>query len=140
MKHKLYSPIRVILCIVLLMGASVMAVTEDEAQKMLQAMPSKPIVQPAAERTMLVFSLCEGYEHGCIPYWEKALDIMSEKAGAFKVIHSKDMSIFTAESLKQFDVICFNNTTGLVPDADPEPGVLSHIHLALPILIQLNMD
>ena len=48
-----------------------------------------------------------------IPYWAKAMDIMSEKTGAFKVVHGKDMSVFTTESLKQFDVICFNNTTGL---------------------------
>ncbi|MBM4104002.1 MAG: ThuA domain-containing protein, partial [Planctomycetes bacterium] len=64
-------------------------------------------MKPEKSRTMLVFSLCNGFKHGSIPYWKQALDIMGEKTGAFKVVHSDDMGIFTPDALKQFDVICF---------------------------------
>lgn len=94
---------------------------------MEDAMPTKPVVQPGAERTMLVFSLCKGYEHDSIPYWIKVLSIMAEKTGAFKVVHSTEMSVFTEESLKQFDVICFNNTTGLEPDADQQKAIMDFV-------------
>lgn len=52
---------------------------------------------------------------------------MSEKTGAFKVVHSTDMSVFTAESLKQFDAICFNNTTKLVPDEAQQKAILDFV-------------
>lgn len=101
--------------------------SEEEIQKMRQAMPESPVVQPAQPRTMLVFSLCNGFKHSSIPYWAKALDIMSEKTGAFKVVHSTDMSVFTKDSLKQFDVICFNNTTHLKPDASQQEAIMDFI-------------
>lgn len=122
-----HNPVKSILLCVLLTASVVFAVTDEEAQKIQQAMPDKPVVQPVKQRTMLVFSLCNGFKHSSIPYWMKALDVMSEKTGAFKVVHSDDMNIFTPESLKQFDVICFNNTTGLVPDENQQKAILHFI-------------
>ena len=112
---------------ILLIAGCVMAVTDSEVQQIQQAMPSKPVVEPAQQRTMLVFSLCKGFKHSSIPYWSKALDIMSEKTGAFRVVHSTDMNIFTPESLKQFDAICFNNTTKLTPDESQQKAILDFI-------------
>ncbi|MHC4551343.1 MAG: ThuA domain-containing protein [Planctomycetota bacterium] len=111
----------------LALSAGLFAVTAEEIEKMQSAMPSQPVVQPAQPRIMLVFSLCKGFKHDSIPYWEKALDVMSEKTGAFKVVHSKDMSVFTKESLKAYDVICFNNTTMLVPDTAQQQAILDFI-------------
>ena len=98
---------------VLLPAMSVLAVTEDEVAKMRAAMPEKAVVKPERPRVMLVFSLCQGFKHSSIPYWAKALDVMAEKTGAFTVEHSVDMAVFAPETLRRFDVICFNNTTGL---------------------------
>jgi hypothetical protein len=108
-------------------SAALFGVTDQEIANIRSAMPDKAVVQPAQSRTMLVFSLCNGFKHGCIPYWKKALDIMSEKTGAFKVVHSDDMGIFTKDSLKQFDVICFNNTTKLVPDPAQQKAIMDFI-------------
>lgn len=115
-----------------LLGMAVMsilsyAVTEREVQQMTDAMPAAPVVKPAQERTMLVFSLCNGFKHSSIPYWAKALDIMSEKTGAFKVVHSIDMSVFNPDTLKQYDAICFNNTTKLTPDATQQKAILDFV-------------
>ena len=81
MKSKLPFSIKSVTCIVLLTAASVMAVTDTEIQNMRQAMPTKPVVKAAQPRTMLVFSLCKGFKHSSIPYWAKALDVMSETTG-----------------------------------------------------------
>jgi type 1 glutamine amidotransferase len=119
--------IKVMLLSILLMTVDVFAIPEQDIQKIQQAMPTQPVVEPETQRTMLVFSLCNGFKHGCIPYWSKALDVMSEKTGAFKVVHSTDMSIFSPESLKQFDVICFNNTTHLLPDGSQQKAIMDFI-------------
>lgn len=112
---------------VLLITACVFAIPEQDIQKIRQAMPDKPVIQPAKSRTMLVFSLCKGFKHGSIPHWMKALDIMGEKTGAFSTVHSTDMSIFSPEQLKKFDVICLNNTTGLVPDKAQQQAIMNFI-------------
>jgi hypothetical protein len=122
-----HNPVTTLLFWVLLAASCVFAVTDQEVEKIQEAMPAKPVVQPASPRTMLVFSLCNGYPHSSIPYWKKALDVMGEKTGAFKVVLSEDMSVFTPASLKQFDVICFNNTTGLVPDENQQQAIMQFI-------------
>jgi hypothetical protein len=114
-------------CFVLLLSTFAFAITDDELGQMRNNMPDSPVVKPVWKRTMLVFSLCNGFKHKSIPYWKQALEIMGEKAGAFKVVHSDDMNVFTAESLKQFDVICFNNTTNLTPDEAQQKAIMDFI-------------
>jgi hypothetical protein len=80
---------------------------------MEQAMPAKPTRPPEKPRKILVFNLCNGFKHSSIPYWDKALEIMGKKTGAFQVEISNDMSAFDAENLAKFDAVCLNNTTGL---------------------------
>ena len=108
-----------LLTVVLPMAA--IAVTDEEITKINAAMPNKPVVSPQRPRTMLVFNLSQGFKHSSIPYWARTLDIMAEKTGAFKVVHSEDKSVFASDTLAQFDAICFNNTTGLTfTDAQKE--------------------
>jgi len=122
----LLKKIIVCFCMIGIAGCA-FAVNDSEIAKMSAAMPEKATVQPKTPRKMLVFSLCKGFRHGSIPYWEKALSVMGEKTGAFTVVHSKDMNVFTAENLKQYDAICFNNTTRLVPDAAQQKAIMDFI-------------
>lgn len=85
----------------------------EELQKIIDAMPSRATVAPKRPRKLLVFNLCKGFVHSSIPYGAKALEVMGKKTGAFEVVQSKDMSVFRPENLKQFDAVCFNNTTRL---------------------------
>ncbi len=95
---------------------------KEEIQQITAAMPTKPIVAPKTPRKMLIFWRCEGYFHQSIPVANKALDIMGEKTGAFTVTKvTDDYSVFTKESLRQFDVICLNNTTHLKFDPKKTP-------------------
>jgi type 1 glutamine amidotransferase len=111
----------------LILASPARAVTDDEIRKIEQAMPAAGAVEPAQPRTLLVFSLSNGFKHSSIPYWQKTLEIMAAKTGAFKVVQSSDMAVFDAESLKAFDAICFNNTTKLVPDQARQKAILDFI-------------
>jgi hypothetical protein len=98
-------------------------VTEEEIAKITAAMPDKAVAKPAQPRKMLVFWRCETFFHTVIPVANEALKIMGEKTGAFQVTAvTDDYSVFTAETLKQFDIVCLNNTTSLKfdPQATPE--------------------
>ncbi len=94
----------------------------DEIQKIEAAMPTKAAVQPAKPRKLLVLDQVTGFYHDCIPYWNKALEVMGEKTGAFSVTFAHDVSALSAKSLEDFDAICFNNTVSLplCPDRTPE--------------------
>jgi type 1 glutamine amidotransferase len=96
----------------------------EEIAKIEAAMPAKAIVQPAKPRKVLVIDLLgpNAYYHDSIPYWDKALEIMAQKTGAFSVTFGRDPNAFKAENLKQFDAICLNNTVSLPlsPDKTPE--------------------
>ncbi len=107
--------IAVVLCGIM-MGFSrpANAVTQDEVSKITAAMPDKPVVAPARQRAVLVFSRCDGFKHSSIPYWVKVLEIMSAKTGAFKADFSDDMAVFTEQNLQKYDAVCLNNTTKLV--------------------------
>ncbi len=100
-------------CLPLLTSISRAEVSAEELQKIEQAASAKATVQPAKPRKLLVFNLCNGYRHSSIPYWDKALEIMGRKTGAWSVVISSDMNEFRPENLNQFDAVCFNNTTKL---------------------------
>ena len=93
--------------------ARLYAVSPQEIEKIESAAPAKAAVTPKQPRRLLVFNLCKGYKHSSIPYWDKALQIIGQKTGAYEVQHSNDMSVFNPQGLNQFDAVCFNNTTRL---------------------------
>ncbi|MCF7975069.1 MAG: ThuA domain-containing protein [Phycisphaerae bacterium] len=105
----------------------VLAVTEQEVAKMQEASPSVCPVPPQAGRHLLVFNRCDGFKHSSIPYWDKALEIMSQKSGAFTVSFSSDMSVFDTVRLKAYDAICLNNTTGLTFTDTQKRALLSFV-------------
>ncbi len=94
----------------------------EEIAKITAAMPTQAVVAPEKPRKMLVFWRCETFFHTVIPVANEALKIMGEKTGAFQVTAvTNDYSVFTADTLKQFDVICLNNTTSLKFDPKTMP-------------------
>lgn len=85
-------------------------ITNDELHKIRKAVPKKAAVKPAKPRRLLVFNRAKGLVHASIPYTTKAFRLMAENTGAFEVVVSEDMSIFSPEGLEPFDAICFNNS------------------------------
>jgi type 1 glutamine amidotransferase len=96
--------------------------TDEEIAKIKAAMPDKAVIKPEKPRKMLVFWRCETFFHTVVPVANEALKIMGQKTGAFEVTAvTDDYSVFTPETLAQFDVICLNNTTSLKFDPEKTP-------------------
>lgn len=93
-------------------------VTPEEAKKIEAAVPSQATAKPLKPRKLLVFSLVKG-NHTAIPYGAKALDLMSDKTGAFEVVHTTDPNMLKARNLAPFDAVCFNNANRLRCFDDP---------------------
>ena len=62
------------------------------------------------DKKVLVFTKTNGYRHESI---EKGVEVINKLGleNGFKVIHSENSDIFTTESLKEFDLVIFLNTT-----------------------------
>ena len=88
-------------------------VTAGEVQKIEQACPAKAKAAPAKPRKILVFWLCKGFFHECIPVANKAIETIGKKTGAFEIVTSDDMNMFDTKKLSGFDAVLFNNTTKL---------------------------
>jgi type 1 glutamine amidotransferase len=84
--------------------------TEEHLQKIFNAAPDKPSVEPKKERTVLVFSRSWGYKHKVIPYGKKAFELIGSKSGAYNAVVSDDASLFEPHKLSKFDAVVFNNT------------------------------
>ncbi|MFQ5806314.1 MAG: family 16 glycoside hydrolase [Phycisphaerae bacterium] len=102
--------------------------TREQIEKMKAAAPAKATVRPHAPRKLLVFTLCKGFRHSSVECGAKALEIMGEKTGAYQAVVSDDLSMFAAEQLRQFDAVCFGNTTGeLFDDAKLKKSFLAWV-------------
>ncbi|MBT8044869.1 MAG: ThuA domain-containing protein, partial [Verrucomicrobiae bacterium] len=82
--------------------------------KIKQLAPAQPRVQPKAPRKVLMCSLATGYCHDVIPHVKVVVNTLAA-TGAFEVVHSNDVDLFDAASLKQFDAIILNNTCSKNP-------------------------
>lgn len=86
--------------------------TLEELHKIRTAAPQKPPAKPAQPRKLLVFTACKGFRHSSIPYATTALKVLGKQTDAFTVVESDDPNVFQPDRLRQFDAVCFNNTTG----------------------------
>ena len=94
------------------------AVPETEVQKIQAALPDKAQVAPPKPRKLLVFYRTDGYPHSSIPDWNKMLELLGEKTGAYQAILSQSYDDLQPGRLKEFNAVFFNNTCGM---ATPEP-------------------
>jgi type 1 glutamine amidotransferase len=88
-------------------------VSDEITAKIEAAAPEKATAKPAKARKILVFWLCKGWYHECIPVANKAIEVMGKKTGAYDVVFSDDMNMFDTKKLAEFDAVLFNNTTHL---------------------------
>jgi len=89
-----------------------MDVKADQIEKVKAALPAAPTVKPKKARKLLIFSLCKGFVHGSIPIGAKAIELMGAKTGAYTSVSTLDPEVFRPQTLRQFDAVVFNNTTG----------------------------
>jgi len=84
---------------------------EDRGVAIGKALGGLDVKTPAKPRKMLVFSLTRGFKHKSIPTGNLMMQLMAEKTETFDVVVSNDLSNFEPEKIKDFDAICFLNTT-----------------------------
>jgi hypothetical protein len=88
--------------------------SDEEIQRIENALPDAAAAKPAKPRKVLIFWRCEGFFHGDgIAAGNKAFELMGEKTGAYTTVTSDDMSMFDPDKLNEFDAVIFNNTTNL---------------------------
>jgi hypothetical protein len=88
------------------------AQTPEQLEQVRAALPAQARVAPTAARKLLIFNLCKGWEHDAIGIGAAALTMLGDTTGAYTSVVSNDIAVFEPENLKQFDAVCFNNTTG----------------------------
>lgn len=94
-------------------GVCAEKLSDDEVTALIrEALPSKAPAAPKKPRTVLLFTLTRGYRHACIPVGVKALTMLGEQTGAYKVVHSEDIAMFEPESLSKFDAVILFQTIG----------------------------
>jgi len=83
--------------------------TKQWIAKIRQLAPAKPTVEPKAPRRVLLFSVATGYYHHVIPHVDAVVKVLSEKSGAFEVLQSNDIAMFSPGKIKDFDAVILNN-------------------------------
>ena len=80
--------------------------------EVVKAMPSiKTLAKPGKERKILVLSKVAGWYHSSIETGKTCFQEMGKSTGAFTADVNDDPAFYTAENLKKYDAILFNNTT-----------------------------
>ncbi|HEY5911440.1 MAG TPA: ThuA domain-containing protein [Verrucomicrobiae bacterium] len=112
---------RLVLLALLSVGSNLLGaegIPASQARQILEAGPAKPQVMPQKPRRVLIWNtpahLMEKDPHKgyCIPYGSAALEALGKKSGAFEPVVSDDLSVYLPESLKRFDAIVMNNSSG----------------------------
>ena len=91
---------------------------DSEVAKIRAALPDKAPAVPAKPRKVLVFYRTDNYPHASIPHWNKCVELLGEKTGAYVVTLSQSYADLTTANLRQYDAIFFNNTCRM---STPEP-------------------
>lgn len=68
---------------------------------------------------LLYMTLCKGYKHESVPLSKEIVKEIGEKSGVFETTVTEDVADFSAENLKNYDVVMFN-TTGELPMTDEQ--------------------
>ena len=94
-------------------GNSAPTVGAAERRQIEEAVPGKAAAKPAKVRQLLVLDANIGRRgHPSIPFANLALELMGKRTGAYEATFSNDPAMLTAEKLRTFDAVYFNNTIG----------------------------
>jgi type 1 glutamine amidotransferase len=72
-----------------------------------------------AKHKVLYLTHSAGFKHDVLPVSEEIMKEMGERTGAFEVTATKDCSLISRDSLKQYDAVVFY-TTGELPLSDDQ--------------------
>lgn len=96
----------------------------SDISAMMAALPDKPIATPLSLRHVLVLCKAAGWVHTSIPLAAKMVEYLGDKTGAWMTTITYDPAAINADSLKNYDAIFLDSTTGEFLD-DPKDPVAS---------------
>jgi hypothetical protein len=97
-------------------------VTAEERNAVETAAPAKAFVRPKKARKLLVVNRdvrngqVVAAHHASVAIGNYALETLGRKTGAWQVVLSGDPEMWRPNSIKQFDAVCFMNTTGVLTE------------------------
>jgi len=87
------------------------ALDEQESEKIRAALPAVDhVARPATKRRLLVFFRTDDYPHLSIPHWNRLIELLAERTGAFEVEFTQRTEDLNPANLERFDAVFFNNT------------------------------
>jgi putative heme-binding domain-containing protein len=101
--------------------------SQTEVDKITLALPEKAQSLPAKPRKLLVFYRTDNYPHASIPHWNKCIQLLGEKTGAFSVTLSQSYGDLMPDKLQQYDAVFFNNTCRMNTPAPVKAALLDFI-------------
>ncbi|MBK1875817.1 ThuA domain-containing protein [Pelagicoccus mobilis] len=84
----------------------------EQIDRIAEAVPSAPIVEPQKARKVLLYSATNGFRHGSIPVGIHAFEMMAKSTGAYEIVTSDAPVNFEKENLQHFDAVIVFNSTG----------------------------
>jgi type 1 glutamine amidotransferase len=97
-------------------------VTPEERSKVEAALPAKAPAKPKKPRRLLVVNrdMRDGkpvkIHHESVPLGNLALELLGSKTGAWKITLDGDPEAWRGDRLKEYDAVCFMNTTGVLTE------------------------
>ena len=117
------------ICLLCMILPTTQAHGEDWPGQILRNLPAST---PPAKRPhkILCLSSTWGYRHSSIPTGNAMIQILGQKTGLFSVDFSTHVQDFSAEHLKPYDALVFNNTTHLdigITDASLRNSIIQFV-------------
>jgi hypothetical protein len=100
---------------------------QGEIDKITAALPQQAPAIPAKPRKLLVFYRTDNYPHASIPHWNKCIELLGQKTGAFTVTLSQSYGDLMPEKLSTYDAVFFNNTCRMNTPAPVKAALLDFL-------------
>ena len=102
-------------------------IPETEVEKIRAALPEKPEAPPKRPRKVLVFSRADGYPHASIPHWNRLVELLGERTGAFEATCSQDYADLMPGAIDRYDALFFNNTCRMVTPPEVKTAIQAFV-------------
>ena len=102
-------------------------IPETEIAKIRAALPEKAETAPKQPRKLLVFYRADGYPHASIPHWNKLIQLLGEKTGAYEATLSQNYADLMPGKIEQYDALFFNNTCGMVTPPEVKTAIQAFV-------------
>jgi type 1 glutamine amidotransferase len=95
----------------------------NDVARMMAVLPATAPAKPQRPRRVLVLVAARGWIHSSIPLAARTIEEMGKKTGAWATDVTYDVAAITEETLKPYDAIFLNSTTGTFLDDPNDPAV-----------------